>query len=132
MPSRSALAMLKAAIRHVIRREAIVCIGAAILLTGCAGSLKHSREKFAAPQRSIERESALQSTWKGQPYSILVATYGPPLYVMNIPGDRPNETVAVYGVRDNVSRCIDAFTLFHGNERTNAQNDPTVTSYFCR
>jgi hypothetical protein len=137
MPSRPALAVLMAAIGHAVRSWAIVpgsflCFGAALLLTGCAGSPKHPREQFVARQQTIERESVLQTTWEGQPYGVLVDTYGPPLYVMNIPGDRPDEMIAVYGIRDNISRCIDAFTVFHANERNKARNDSTVTSYFCR
>ena len=137
MPRPSALIVLAELIRRLthrrtIARGAALCLGATLLLAGCASSLKHSREQFAATQRSTEREAALQSTWNGQPYGILVATYGAPLYTMNIPGDRPNETVAVYGIRDNASRCIDAFTVFHGSEQTRVQNNSTVTSYFCR
>jgi hypothetical protein len=124
-------------IRHVIRRRAIArgpvfCVVLALLLTACAGSLKQHREHSATPQQGIERESVLRAAWKGQSYGVLVDTYGPPLYLMDIPGDVPNETVVVYGVRDNVSRCIDAFTVFHSGDRSKAQSDSTVTSYFCR
>jgi hypothetical protein len=134
---RPALAVPTAAITYIFRRlmiarGSLVCIGATLLLAGCAGALKPPREQHVASKRGNEREFALQSAWRGQSYGTLVDTYGPPLYTMNIPGDRPNESVAVYGVRDSVSHCIDAFTVFHGSERGKIQNDSTVTSYFCR
>jgi len=51
---------------------------------------------------------------------------------LRIPGNRPNESVVVYGVRDNGSGCIDAFTVFHGRARTAFNDESVVTNYFCR
>jgi hypothetical protein len=114
------------------RVSTALLVGAIMLLTGCAGSLKDSGEKAVVNQPRAEREMTLKSAWNGRSYSALVATYGPPPLIMGIPGNRPNETVAVYGVRDKASRCIDAFTLVHGNEQSQITNESIVTNYFCR
>jgi hypothetical protein len=110
----------------------VLLAGAILLLAGCAGSLNHTRDKVVADLPRIERELSLKSAWNGRSYSALVATYGPPQLIMGIPGNRPNEAIAVYGVRDNTSRCIDAFTLVRDEDRSRTTNEPTVTNYFCR
>jgi hypothetical protein len=108
-----------------------------VLLNGCVSSpgLQGQGERpvaLAGGQSRTQREVILQTQWSGRTYDALVAVYGPPRMLMRIPGDRPNESVAVYGVRDRTSGCIDAFTVFHGRARTTLSDDSVVTSYFCR
>lgn len=76
-----------------------------------------------------QRERDLQVQWRGKSYRDLIETYGAPKLVMNVPGFRPLKTsVAVYGVRDRDSHCIDAFTVVkHGTT-----GEWIVSDYFCR
>lgn len=83
-------------------------------------------------QSRTQREAILQTQWSGRKYDALVDAYGPPRMLMRIPGDRPYESVAVYGVRDRASGCIDAFTVFHGSMRTAVSDESVVTHYICR
>lgn len=107
-------------------------LAAALLLGGCASSIQVQREEAITAHPRTQRERLLQLEWVDQPYHSLIAAAGPPRILMRIPGDRPNEMVAVYGVRDKVSGCIDAFVVFHGYMRTAINNDSRVTNYFCR
>ena len=104
----------------------------AIMLGGCAiappdNTLSGAAEPVRATPKTRERE--LQTTWRGKPYTALVAAYGEPKLLMNVPGYRPLKTsVAVYGIRDDATRCIDAFTVVkHG-----ITGEWTVADYFCR
>ncbi len=75
------------------------------------------------------RESELRRAWEGQPYDALLAAYGTPKLVMNVPGNRPLKTsVAVYGVNDEISQCIDAFSFIEHDQTKQL----TVADYFCR
>lgn len=119
---------------------------AAMLLGGCSSvslSELQAHRPTAEPPSAGEkayttwhsrehREVVMQIEWSGRKYDALVAAYGPPRMLMYIPGDRPNESVAVYGVRDPASGCIDAFTVFHGRGGTAFSDESTVTNYFCR
>jgi hypothetical protein len=106
----------------------------AVMLGGCAvtpSDYSTAPETFDNSRiRLVKvRERELQTTWRGKPYTALVEAYGAPAIVMNVPGFRPLKTsVAVYGVRDDSSRCIDAFTVVkHG-----ITGEWTVADYFCR
>ncbi len=114
------------------RSEIHLFIVAALLLGGCASSIRGQREEMITAYPRTQRERLLQLEWVNQPYRSLIAAAGPPTILMRIPGDRTNEMVAVFGVRDKVSGCIDAFVVFNGYMRTEINNDSMVTKYFCR
>lgn len=104
------------------------------VLGGCAtfssdGTASSDASETSPAHRDRVRERELQTTWRGKPYTALVEAYGAPNMIMNVPGFRPLKTsVAVYGVRDAKSRCIDAFTVVkHG-----VTGEWTVADYFCR
>lgn len=102
---------------------------AAMLLAGCAlpTSDPESRAALAVPR--AQREATLRNAWKGRDYDTLVGAYGTPLMTMEIPGRAENLTfAAVYGVRDDATHCIDAFTVII--HRGNSQR--VVVDYFCR
>lgn len=101
-----------------------------LLLDGCAlFSSDETHEPDAGLEPRAQRESRLQSTWRGRPYRALLATYGAPKMVMSLPVYRPLDTsVAVYGVIDRASDCIDAFMLVADQPN----GDLTVADYFCR
>jgi hypothetical protein len=103
----------------------------AILLGGCAAAPSDDTPSTAidTARSHKSRERELQTTWRGKPYTALVAAYGEPKLIMNVPGYRPLKTsVAVFGIRDDTSRCIDAFTVVkHGTT-----GEWTVADYFCR
>jgi hypothetical protein len=106
----------------------------ALLLGGCSSipadyNANGDAAEMARVRRSAMRERELQNAWRGKPYVALVEAYGAPSMIMNVPGFRPLKTsVAVYGVRDDSSRCIDAFTVVkHG-----VTGEWTVADYFCR
>lgn len=103
----------------------------AILLGGCAiaPSADIASSIADSPRVTKSRERELQTAWRGKPYTALVAAYGEPTLLMNVPSYRPLKTsIVVYGVRDDTSRCIDAFTVVkHG-----ITGEWTVDDYFCR
>ncbi|OWW18796.1 hypothetical protein [Noviherbaspirillum denitrificans] len=75
------------------------------------------------------REQEMQGEWRGQPYHALRAEYGTPRFVMSHPGNRdPGSNIVIYGMRDAISQCIDAFTLFVPQ----SSHEPMVADYFCR
>jgi hypothetical protein len=79
--------------------------------------------------RQAQRESALQSTWRGQRYEALLGSYGTPQLMMNVLGYRPLKTsLLVYGVVDQDAKCIDAFTMVKHQET----GEWIVADYFCR
>lgn len=106
-------------------------LAVALLLGGCA-SIRAQREEVITAYSRTQRERLLQLEWVNQPYHRLIAAAGPPTILMRIPGDRTDEMVAVFGVRDKVSGCIDAFVVFNGYMRTEINNNSMVTKYFCR
>lgn len=114
-----------------------------MLLQGCAtladlpGEVSHGVQANpplaeAGGHSRTQREAILQTQWSGRKYQALVEAYGPPRMLMYIPGDRPGESVAVYGVRDRTSGCVDAFLLFHGSMHTALSEESVVTQYVCR
>lgn len=104
---------------------------ATLLLDGCAIA---PHEQAGGPNSEAleprhHREQRLQTTWRGRTYQSLLQAYGTPKMIMGVPGYRPLRTsVAVYGVIDRASDCIDAFTLIADNQN----GDLTVSDYFCR
>jgi len=106
-------------------------LGAA--LAGCITPPPERNGEQAAdkPTQNHERtrERELQSSWRGKTYRDLLEAFGQPRVVMTVPGYRPLRTsVAVFGVRDQASRCIDAFTVVkHGTT-----GEWIVADYFCR
>lgn len=97
------------------------------MLIGCVGP---AIEKTRIPTEEvprIARETGLQHVWRGRSLDALTAVYGAPRLVMDVPGRRALDTsVVVYGVQDEVSDCIDAFTIVAVNGRR------IVADYFCR
>ena len=78
------------------------------------------------------REANLQSAWIGRSYQELLATWGTPRMLVNIPGGhRPDEMVVIYGVRDAALGCVDAFTVYNGSTRLPNEMSGVV-NYFCR
>ncbi len=130
--------------RILEKAKLTLCLAAAVLSAGCVslsdlqgqkpaiGAYADGARQPAGGYSREHREVVLQSEWAGRRYHALVAAYGPPRMLMRIPGDRPNESVAVYGVRDQASGCIDAFTVFHGRARMALSDESVVTHYFCR
>ena len=72
------------------------------------------------------REKVLQDVWIGKPYSSLLELMGSPKIVMEIPGRSHYSSARVYGVMDDDSQCIDAFTVIM------QADDLIVANYFCR
>lgn len=71
------------------------------------------------------REFAMNQRWQYLPMSQLVAEWGEPKLLLNIPGGgNPPGFVAYYGL-DPASGCIDAFALVWGD-------DPLIRAYYCR
>ena len=102
---------------------------------GLGGCSVVSKKEAAAEALSMEqklqlqREIELQSRWRGKPYDELLKTSGPPKLMMNVLGYRPLRTsLLVYGVVDEASSCIDAFTMVKDEETAQW----TVSDYFCR
>lgn len=76
-----------------------------------------------------QRELILQSLWVGKRYDALREGFGEPKLQMNILGYRPLKTsLAVYGVLDRPSECIDAFTVVQLKDT----GEWVVADYFCR
>lgn len=112
-----------------------VAIGAlAAVAGGCVNlaDLKGEGAPMFTRDWITAREANLQAIWIGRSYQELLATWGRPRMVMDIPGDhRPDEMVVVYGARDDVLGCVDAFTVYNGSTRR--PNDKSgVVNYFCR
>lgn len=95
----------------------------AFMLIGCASE----RSKRANGERSAAAyETDLNRVWAGKPYTELLATYGEPKMVMNIPDSRQNTAVVVYPVIDKLpAKCTHAFTVQRGAE-------PKVLKYNCQ
>lgn len=106
-----------------------------LTLAGCGSLNGESADARAAAYHPspqvllLQRETTLQSAWRGQPYEALLASYGAPKLMMNILGYRPLKTsVVVYGIVDQAANCVDAFTMVK-NEQTGRWS---VADYFCR
>lgn len=109
------------------------CLCAVLLLQSCSlGPLFSDDASDAAyvsnDRLQVQREKGFQRLWRGRPFKDLVANFGTPKMMMDVPGNRPlKTTVAVYGIRDKVSNCIDAFTLVLVR-----RDELEVADYFCR
>jgi hypothetical protein len=102
----------------------------AFLLDGCSSLPNDEAGNTAPREQRVQREARLQSTWKGQSYHALVEAYGAPKMVMSVPSPRPVPTsIVVYGVIDNMTNCIDSFTV---TGQVQNIEDMTVMDYFCR
>lgn len=107
----------------------------ALLLAACAtngtesAGARADTNRRAAVALQSKREAALQPTWRGQPYEALHDARGPPTMMLKVPGGRPWVTlVAVYGTPDEVSGCVDAYTLV----LRPSTGQWTIANYFCR
>lgn len=101
-------------------------------LIGCASDVKQaseSGERQKAQALQQEREHTFQSAWVGKPYDALLEAFGEPKLHLNILGYRPLKTsLAVYGVLDQSSKCVDAFTMV----KIEDTGEWVVADYFCR
>lgn len=106
---------------------------AALLLEGCsfASMFPEEARELDSPPRArmqVQRERGFQNTWRGRSFRDLIAYFGTPKVMMDVPGNRPlRTTVAVYGIVDRTSQCIDAFTLVQVRK-----DELQVADYFCR
>jgi hypothetical protein len=109
------------------------CLCAILLLQGCTFGPLFSGEAGDAAhvpgdRLQVQREKGFQQLWRGRPFKDLIANFGTPKMMMDVPGNRPLKTiVAVYGIRDKASNCIDAFTLVLVR-----RDELEVADYFCR
>jgi hypothetical protein len=118
--------------------HSLLCLSlpCALLLGGCSGlPAKNPAVPMEGQGRPMSftteilrkhREKVLQGVWAGKPYASLLALMGPPKVVMEIPGRPHYSSARVYGVMDDDSQCIDAFTVVM------QANDLIVANYFCR
>ena len=100
-------------------------------VSGCAdGTIRripreHPTFSPASTGSRHQRESDMNRQWQNRPLSDLVATYGEPRMVMNIPGGgTPPSFAVVYGP-DPASGCIDAFAV-------SSRGAPVIRIYHCR
>jgi hypothetical protein len=105
----------------------------ATLLGGCAAHLNDEKEHTAASQRVLvhgtmraQREKIMQSQWAGKSYAALTEALGEPKMIMSVPGRSDHSTAKVFGILDEGSQCIDAFTV------VTSSGEPVVSHYFCR
>jgi hypothetical protein len=107
------------------------CLACTSFLTACSMFASSPDSSGYAPSRRMlqaQREQSLQADWRGRPYANLLENFGTPQMMMSVPGRRHFQTsVAVYGVTDNLSQCIDAFTLLVLNS-----GEVIIADYFCR
>lgn len=102
-------------------------IATAVFVAGCASQQQQKESNgngSGKPSRSKVAE--LNSTWAGQPYKSLLAAYGQPSMVMEVPYAAQKTSVVIYNVieKDN-TKCSHAFTIVYGKE-------PIVQNYFCQ
>lgn len=100
------------------------CCAMAVMVMGCATEEKRARA--SAGRTAAAYESELNREWAGKPYTALLAAYGEPKIVMNIPSSGLNAAVVVYPVLDKFpAKCTHAFTVHRGA-------DPKVVKYECQ
>jgi Flp pilus assembly protein TadD len=101
------------------------CIAFVISVAGCA-SHQQPRESNASGKPTKSKVAELNSTWAGQPYKALLAAYGQPSMIMEVPYAAQKTSVVIYNVieKDNM-KCSHAFTIVYGRE-------PIVQNYFCQ
>ena len=98
-----------------------VCCGLALMAVGCASERRGRGEPSVATV-----ESELNRAWAGKPYTELLAAYGEPEMVMNIPANGTISAVVLYPKLDKLpSKCAHAFTVQRGAE-------PKVVKYVCQ
>lgn len=102
-------------------------------LGGCAAHLNDEKEQAKTSHRALvsgmmraQREKIMQSQWGGKSYAALTEALGEPTMVMSVPGRSDHSTAKVYGILDQGSQCIDAFTV------VTFTGEPVITHYFCR
>lgn len=101
----------------------------ALSLIGCASNVKQASESVKANTLQQQRERTFQSVWVGKRYDSLLEAFGEPKLHLNILGHRPLKTsLAVYGVLDQPSKCVDAFTMV----KLEDTGEWVVADYFCR
>ncbi|HEY0845942.1 MAG TPA: hypothetical protein VGE12_11285 [Noviherbaspirillum sp.] len=101
------------------------CCACAVLIGGCAS--QHQREANDGGKPTVKSKTAeLNSMWAGQPYRALLAAYGQPSMVMDVPYAAQRTSVVIYRVieKDN-NKCSHAFTIVFGKE-------PIVQNYYCQ
>jgi hypothetical protein len=99
-----------------------VCGLLTIMMIGCASEKRKTSDvrSGAAYEHDLNRE------WAGKPYTDLLAAYGEPEVVMNIPSSGTNTAVVVYPVIKKMpAKCTHAFTIQRGAE-------PKVVRYACQ
>lgn len=101
-------------------------------LIGCASDMNQATESgksHKAHAMQQQRERTFQSAWVGKRYDALLEAFGEPKLHLNILGYRPLKTsLAVYGVLDQSSKCVDAFTMV----KLEDTGEWVVADYFCR
>ncbi|QDZ27197.1 hypothetical protein [Noviherbaspirillum sp. UKPF54] len=109
----------------------LACLAGASLLDACSlfpASTEPADYGHRKQVLQARREQNFQSIWRGKPYNALLESFGAPQLLMNVPGQRALPTsVAVYGIMDNLSQCVDAFTLVVVHE-----GEVVIADYFCR
>lgn len=101
----------------------------ALSLISCANDNKQTNASHETRSHQLRRESTFQSAWVGKRYDTLLEAFGEPKIHLNILGYRPLKTsLAVYGVLDHSSNCVDAFTMV----KLEDTGEWVVADYFCR
>jgi hypothetical protein len=116
--------------KRLMQRLALACPIAALWLAGCAALREAVTEPVPAPvelpQGRDLRELTLQQIWVGRTRQELVRSFGPPVLVMGVPGNRvPDSIILVYKNKDSVNGCIDAFVVLR-------DTGEHIWNYFCR
>lgn len=119
--------------RHLAPTRMPAMLAALLLLSACAAppapKHHHADARVLLAKARAQREHVMQETWRGQTYHALLAQYGPPSFVMSHPARRdPGSDIVIYGVRDALTNCIDAFTLIVPKP----SHEQMVADYFCR
>lgn len=108
----------------------VAAMASALTFCGCTSLPKVSKAEvdMTLHNNRIQRENILQATWRGRSYYELIDTFGAPRAVLEIPRREHVKTdIVVYGINDQLSRCIDAFVIVDDYDA-----DPFVKDYFCR
>lgn len=99
------------------------CCVFGVVLAGCAGP---QRDVMMATRAAQSKAVELNAKWAGQPYKALLAAYGAPSMIMEVPYAAQKTSVAIYSVIEKGNaQCSHAFTIVYGKE-------PVVQNYFCQ
>lgn len=90
---------------------------------GSSSQLEASAKELKMKEKRV---NALNSKWSQQPFSAVVEAFGQPRMIMTMPTGSGG-TIAVFGLSDKDSQCIDAFSLQHKEGE-----GTVVVEYFCR